>query len=292
MIMRRGASLLATIGTLVLGAGALGAAGYTMMTGDCASCCSGGTCSDTQAAVVNVADTKEEGGSCCALGAIAQTGAIADEQSDCESSCCGDKAKAQVIAASNEGGCCGDKASSFSAPTVLAASYPIMMPTRTFAAKAVCGSSCGSSCTDNAKAQTIAASNAKGACCGACADACCGKCDSGQAKTIAASNTEKASCASACGSSCSDNKATTMAAVLRWTVKPGIIRPASMIKTGSCGSSCGGSCSGAAVQPAAATQADDGCCGGSGERADGKPCCGQCTDDNKDEAAEPVASAN
>ncbi|TVQ82462.1 MAG: hypothetical protein EA380_00450 [Phycisphaeraceae bacterium] len=57
-------------------------------------------------------------------------------------------------------------------------------------------------------------------------------------------------------------------------------------------------CSGARTIAASNTEkADSGCCKGSGERADGKACCGGCTGDAKKKEAEkskdtPVAASN
>ncbi|GAB4550842.1 MAG: hypothetical protein Tsb0013_12720 [Phycisphaerales bacterium] len=364
MIKRRGASLLATVGTLILGVGALGAAGYTMMTGDCIAGSCGASCGDKTTATVIAASNQEPGtcqsscasscekpaaqvveasnsepGSCCPLGAMTQEAAAkSDCSSSCKSSC--DKAETKVVAASNDkgscasqcgsscdkgvktiaastakqcasqcGSSCSGKKGSFTAPTVLAASYPIMMPAMNFTAKAGCCGSCDEPCGKGAcdpgscagKVQNVANTAQK-----SCASACGSSCSKGEAKAIAAANTGKASCGSSCSSTCSDAKAQTIATTVKsscgaattcsapksfvaWTVKPGIVRPASFVQPGKagCSSSC---CSGAKVEPAANTATDSGCCGGSGERADGKPCCGQCTD--KKDAEKPLASAN
>jgi len=126
-----------------------------------------------------------------------------------------------------------------------------------------------------------------GACSGA-KKSCKTECTSGAAMINAAATSEKASgCCSAKKAAVVNAAATEKASgcCKAGKAEAAMINAAATEKASGC---CKASKAEVAVINAAATEkADSGCCKGSGERADGKACCGGCKD--KAKTAEPVA---
>lgn len=254
------------------------------------TCADKSSCSDKSGVQTIAASTTSAKSGCCS-GKASCSGAktVAASNTSAKSGCCGDKAScsgAKTIAASNtsaKSGCCGDKASCSGAKTVAASATSAK--SGCCAAKSCCASKilAGRSATINASMPLMIpaafvqpASNITMQSKATCAEP----------KVLAVVDHISDSCTPIMASSAGllvQTASTTTKSVCSQTAKAGC---------------CSGkaSCSGAQTIAASNTEkADSGCCKGSGQRADGKACCGGCTGDAKKEAEKskdtPVAAS-
>lgn len=225
-----------------------------------------GACAKTCGAKVETAATTTEKSGCCKSGAKVENAAAVTEKSACSKTC---GAKVEAAATTTEKGACSKTCDG--AKVEAAASTT---------EKAACtkGAAC---CKNGAKVENAAAVTEKKECSGE-KSACCkganvevsamridsdrpsnvakkaGCCNSGAKVENAAATTEKSGC-------CKDGAKVENAAAT--TEKAACSKDSACCKNG------------AKVETAASTtekKADDGCCKGSGTRADGGACCGKC----------------
>jgi len=236
----------------IAGASAIGVAGYTTFSGQtlCSviAGCDGKTAKSENATAVNVSAKSAK--SCSS-----------------EKACCSlaKLAKAQTITAADKSALTCKSACTTAniqarnlQAVVLGSAYPIAIPAAFYdrTASMDCSELKASGCCKSAKAVNAAATSAS------CSEAKSSCCKSG-AKAVDASATEKSGCCKS-GAKAVD---------------------ASAKSSGCCKSK---DAAAATAINASATQADEGCCKGSGKRADGKECCGKCPS----KAGEKVADSS
>lgn len=262
MTNRFGCSTISALVT-VAALSAVGAGGYASFTGKSLCSMIHGCPSESKTAVAEApakvvpVSAAEDGKACCAMSKLAKAKRIAKMS--------GDDAKAMWSKTTTV------RQRSMNA-VVLGATYPVAVPaafydntaamddSKLVGAGSCSGAkkSCKSECTSTATMINAAATSEKASGC----------CSAKKAAMINAAATEKAS------GCCKAGKA-----------EAAVINAAATEKASGCCKS--GKTEAALINAAATEKADSGCCKGSGQRADGKACCGGCKD--KAKAAEPIA---
>ncbi len=249
----------------IAGASAIGVAGYTTFSGQtlCSvmAGCDGKTVKSENAKAVNVASKTDAKScstekSCCALAKLAKADSIA--ACDAKATTCKTACKTATVQARNL------------QAVVLGSAYPIAIPAAFYDRNASmdCSALKASGCCKSGAKAVNASTTEKSGCC-----------KSG-AKAVDASATEKSGCCKS-GAKAVDASATEKSGCCKSGAKA--VDASATEKSGCCKSK---DAAAATAINASATNADEGCCKGSGKRADGKECCGKCPSKSSEKVAD------